>query len=71
MNSISLEKTQSPVSGFCYARNRICDAINIRIFKWDKHFNYLKLFKTYLVRQIKDKRNSYLMSIVLLKESEL
>ena len=25
MNSTSLEKTQSPVSGFCYAQNRLCD----------------------------------------------
>ena len=24
MNSTSLEKPQSPVSGFCYARNRVC-----------------------------------------------
>ena len=26
MNSTSLEKTQSPVSGFCYARNQVCNA---------------------------------------------
>ena len=26
MNSTSLEKTQSPDSGFCYARNRVCNA---------------------------------------------
>ena len=26
MNSTSLEKTQSLVSGFCYARNRVCNA---------------------------------------------
>ena len=26
MNSISLEKAQSPGSGFCYARNRVCSA---------------------------------------------
>ena len=26
INSTSLEKTQSPVSGFCYARNRVCNA---------------------------------------------
>ena len=25
-NSTSLEKTQSPVSGFCYARNRVCNS---------------------------------------------
>ena len=24
MNSTSLEKTQNPISGFCYARNRVC-----------------------------------------------
>ena len=29
MNSTSVEKTQSPVSGFCYARNRVCDAVNL------------------------------------------
>ena len=23
----SLEKTQSPISGFCYARNRVCNAV--------------------------------------------
>ena len=28
MNSTSLEKTQRPVSGFCYARNRVCDAVS-------------------------------------------
>ena len=28
MNSTSLEKTQSPVSGFCYTRNRVCNAKN-------------------------------------------
>ena len=28
MNSTSLEKTHSPVSGFCYARNRVCNAYN-------------------------------------------
>ena len=27
MNSTSLEKTQSPVSCFCYARNRVCNAV--------------------------------------------
>ena len=27
MNSTSLEKTQSPVSGFCNARNRVCNAV--------------------------------------------
>ena len=27
MNSTFLEKTQSPVSGFCYARNRVCNAV--------------------------------------------
>ena len=26
VNSTSLEKTQSPVSSFCYAQNRACDA---------------------------------------------
>ena len=26
INSTSLGKTQSPVSGFCYARNRLCNA---------------------------------------------
>ena len=26
MNSTSLEKTQSPVSGFCYAPSRVCNA---------------------------------------------
>ena len=26
MNTTSLEKTRSPVSGSCYARNRVCDA---------------------------------------------
>ena len=26
MNSTSLGKTQSPVSGFCYAQNRVCNA---------------------------------------------
>ena len=26
--STSLEKTQSPVSGFCYVRNRVCNAIH-------------------------------------------
>ena len=30
----SLEITQSPVSGFCYARNRVCDAKYIPIGKW-------------------------------------
>ena len=28
MNSTSLGKTQNPVSGFCYARNRVCNAVN-------------------------------------------
>ena len=28
MRSTSLGKTQSPVSGFCYARNRVCNAVN-------------------------------------------
>ena len=27
INYTSLEKAQSPVSGFCYARNRICNAV--------------------------------------------
>ena len=25
--SVSLERTQSPVSGFCNARNRVCSAV--------------------------------------------
>ena len=32
MNSTSLEKTQSPVSGFCYARNRVCNALKFQFF---------------------------------------
>ena len=28
MNSTSLEKTQSPISGFCSARNRVCNAVS-------------------------------------------
>ena len=27
MNSTSFEKSQSPVSGFCCARNRVCNAV--------------------------------------------
>ena len=27
IKSTSLEKTQCPISGFCYARNRVCDAV--------------------------------------------
>ena len=27
MNSTSLENTQSAISGFCYARNRVCNAV--------------------------------------------
>ena len=27
MNSTSLEKIQSPVSGFCYVRNRVCNVV--------------------------------------------
>ena len=27
MKSTSLEKTRSPVSGFCYAQNRVCNAV--------------------------------------------
>ena len=33
MNSISLEKTQSLVSGFRYARNRECDAVCHFVFQ--------------------------------------
>ena len=30
MNSTSLENTQSPVSGFCYARNRVWSVVNLK-----------------------------------------
>ena len=30
MNSTSLEKIQSPVSGFCYDRNRVCSALSFK-----------------------------------------
>ena len=30
MNSTSLENTQSPVSGFCYAPNGVCFAVNFK-----------------------------------------
>ena len=33
MDSISLEKTQSPVSGFCHSRNRVCNADMMRNFQ--------------------------------------
>ena len=28
-NSTSLEKRQSPVSGFCYTRNRVCNPVYV------------------------------------------
>ena len=31
MNSTTLEKTQSPVSGFCYVQNRVCNAVSINM----------------------------------------
>ena len=31
VNSSSLEEIQSPVSGFCYARNRVCEAVVLEV----------------------------------------
>ena len=33
MNSASLGKTQSPVSGICYARNRVCKAVFLTLLR--------------------------------------
>ena len=39
IKSTSLEETQSPVSGFCYARNRVCNAIRM-ILGFSKEVDY-------------------------------
>ena len=45
MNSISLARIQSPVSGFCYARNRVCNAVYGKSLR--KHnFCTLKIFSS-------------------------
>ena len=48
MNSTSLEKTQSPVSGWCYAQNRVWDAdifhcLFTSINYFDQPFPHIKL----------------------------
>ena len=39
MNSTSLEQTHSPISGFCYARNRVCNAEVNSDFSTLHHFH--------------------------------
>ena len=38
IKSTSIENTQGPVSGFCYARNRECDAV-FKTLAWPKYMH--------------------------------
>ena len=40
-NSTSLETAQSPVSGFCYARNRVCKAVRLRLHTSNELYSLL------------------------------
>ena len=44
IKSSSLEKSQSPVSGFCYARNRVCDVVFMLLQIRERAFVLLNAF---------------------------
>ena len=61
MDSTSLEKTQSPVSAFCYARNRVCNAeaktdntsSRVNLQKYDAAIDYIFRSSTALFIEIR------------------
>ena len=47
IKSISLDKSRSPISGFCYAQNRVCDAVSTKEIRSWKNPRSSYLFSLY------------------------